>query len=59
MVVWLHILGPYGCLYVLFGATHSLTQSTAEWVPGLSRGKEQPERDADPSLPSSAVVKKK
>jgi len=29
-----------------------------EWVPGLSWGKERPERDTDPSPPSSAVVKK-
>jgi len=26
-----------------------------QWVPGLSRGKERPGRDADPSPPSSAV----
>ena len=34
------------------------TQPPVQWVPGLSRGKERPGRDADPSLPSSAVVKK-
>ena len=28
-------------------------------VPGLSRGKERPVRDADPLPPSSAVVKKR
>jgi hypothetical protein len=32
------------------------TQPPVQWVPGLSRGKERPERDADPSPPSSAVV---
>ena len=31
------------------------TQPPAQWVPGLSRGKERPGRDADPSPPSSAV----
>ena len=31
------------------------TQSPVQWVPGLSRGKERPERDADPSPSSSAV----
>ena len=30
-------------------------QSPVQWVPGLSRGKERPRRDADPSPPSSAV----
>ena len=30
-------------------------QPPVQWVPGLSRGKEQPERDGNPSLPSSAV----
>ena len=34
------------------------TQPSVQWVPGLSRGKERPGRDADPSPPSSAVVKK-
>ena len=34
------------------------TQPPVHWVPGLSRGKERPERDADPSPSSSAVVKK-
>ena len=33
------------------------TQPPVQWVPGLSRGKERPGRDADPSSPSSAVVK--
>jgi hypothetical protein len=34
------------------------TQFLAQWVPGLSRGKERLGRDADSSLPSSAVVMK-
>jgi len=34
------------------------TQPPVQWVPSLSRGKERPGRDADPSSPSSAVVKK-
>ena len=35
------------------------TQPPVQWVPGLSQGgKERPGRDADPSPPSSAVVKK-
>ena len=34
------------------------TQPPVQWVPGLSCGKERPRRDADPSPPSSAVVKK-
>jgi hypothetical protein len=34
------------------------TQAPVQWVPGLSRGKEQPGHDADPSLPSSAMVMK-
>jgi len=34
------------------------TQPPVQWVPGLSRGKERPGRDADPSPPSRAVVKK-
>ena len=34
------------------------TQPRVQWVPGLSRGKERPGRDADPSPPSSVVVKK-
>ena len=34
------------------------TQLPVQWVPGLSRGKERPGRDADPSPPSSAVVMK-
>jgi len=29
-----------------------------QWVRGVSRGKKRPGRDADPSLPSSAVVMK-
>ena len=32
------------------------TQPPVQWVPRLSRGKERPGRDADPSPPSSAVV---
>ena len=34
------------------------TQPPVQWLSGLSRGKERPERDADPSPPSSAVVMK-
>ena len=34
------------------------TQPPVQWVTGLSRGKERPGRDADPSPPSSAVVMK-
>jgi hypothetical protein len=34
------------------------TQPRVQWVPVLSRGKERLVRDADPSLPSSAMVKK-
>jgi hypothetical protein len=34
------------------------TQRPVQCVPGLFRGKERPERDADPSPHSSAVVKK-
>jgi len=34
------------------------TQPPVQWVPGLSRGKERTEREADTSPPSSAVVKK-
>ena len=34
------------------------TQPPVQWVPGLSRGKERPERDANPSPPSSAVAMK-
>ena len=33
------------------------TQPPVQWVPGLSRGKERPGRDADPSPLSSVVVK--
>jgi len=35
------------------------TQPPVQWVPDLSRSKERPGRDADPSPPSSAVVKKR
>jgi len=34
------------------------TQPPVQWVPGLSRGKERPGHDADPSPPSSSVVMK-
>ena len=34
------------------------TQPPVQYVPGLSRGEERPRREADPSTPSSAVVKK-
>jgi len=34
------------------------TQPLVQWVPGLSRGKERPGRDANLSPPSSAVVRK-
>ena len=34
------------------------TQPPVQWVPGLSQGKEWLGRDADPSPPSSAMVKK-
>ena len=34
------------------------TQPPVKWVPGISRGKEQLGRDADPSPPSTAAVKK-
>jgi hypothetical protein len=33
-------------------------QPPVQWVPGLSRGKERPGRDADPSSPSSVAVMK-
>ena len=33
-------------------------QPPVQWVPGLSRGKKRPGREADPSPPSSAVVMK-
>ena len=33
------------------------TQPPVQWAPGLSGGKVRPERDADPSPPSSAKVK--
>jgi hypothetical protein len=35
-----------------------LPHPPVQWVPGISRGKEWPGRDADPSPPSSAVVMK-
>ena len=34
------------------------TQPPVQWVPALSRSKERPGREADPSSPSSAVVMK-
>jgi hypothetical protein len=34
------------------------TQPPVQWVPGLYRGKERPGREADPSTPPSALVKK-
>jgi len=34
------------------------TQPPVQWVPGLSRSKERPRCDADPSPPSGAVVMK-
>ena len=34
------------------------TQPPVQWVPVLLWGKERPERDAEPSSPSSAVVMK-
>jgi hypothetical protein len=34
------------------------TQPPVQWVPGLSRGIERLELEADPSTPSSAVVMK-
>jgi hypothetical protein len=34
------------------------TQPPVQWIPGHSRGKERPGRNADPSPPSSAVAKK-
>ena len=34
------------------------TQPPVQWVRDLSRGKQRPGRDADPSPTSSAVVKK-
>jgi hypothetical protein len=42
----------------LSGPTLGPTQPPVQWVPGLSRGKERPGRDADPSVPSSAMVMK-
>jgi hypothetical protein len=39
----------------LFRPVLEPTKPTVQWVPGLSRGKERPGRDADPSPPSSAV----
>ena len=35
-----------------------MSRICVQLVPGLSRGKERPERDTDPSLPSRAVVMK-
>jgi hypothetical protein len=35
------------------------TQPPVQWVPGLSRGKERPGRDADSSPPYSAVIKER
>ena len=34
------------------------TQPPVQWVPGLSRGKKRPGRDAGPSPPSNAMVMK-
>ena len=34
------------------------TQPPVQWIPGLSRGKQRPGREADPSPPSNAVIKK-
>jgi hypothetical protein len=34
------------------------TQLPVQWLPGLSRGKERPGRNPDPSTPTSAVVMK-
>ena len=34
------------------------THSPVLWLPGLSRGKQRPGRDADPSPPARAVVMK-
>jgi hypothetical protein len=34
------------------------TQPPVQWVPSLSRSKERPGRDTDPSPPSSAVIMK-
>jgi hypothetical protein len=42
----------------LFRPALGPTQPPVQWVPGLSRGKERPERDANPSPTSSAVVVK-
>jgi len=42
----------------LSGPTLGRTQPPVQWVPGLSRSKERTGRGADPSPPSSAVVKK-
>ena len=42
----------------LSGPALGSTQPPVHWVPGLSRGKERPGRDTDPSPSSSAVVKK-
>jgi len=45
-------------IFFLFRHALGPTQPPVQWVPGLSCGKEQPELDADPSTPSSAIVKK-
>jgi len=42
----------------LFRPALGPTQPPVQWVPGLSRGKERPGHDADPSPPSSVVVMK-
>ena len=43
----------------LFRPALGPTQPPVQWIQGLSRCKERPGRDADPSPPSSAVVKKR
>jgi hypothetical protein len=43
----------------LFRPALEPTQPPVPWVPGLSRGKERPGREADPSHPSSAVGHKR
>jgi len=42
----------------LFRPAQKTTQPSVKWVPGLSWGKKRPGRDAEPSFPSNAVVKK-
>jgi len=39
----------------LFRAALGPTQPPVQWMPGISRSKKWPGRDADPSPPSSAV----